>query len=211
MSKKYIVLGAGGHAKVLIDLMKKSNLEIEGVLDLDVSKRGSNILGVPILGDEENLKKRGPKTVFLVNGLGSIKNTEPREKLFKKYFDLGFDFPNIVHPSAVVAEDVSFGFGVQIMAGVVVQSGTCLGNNVILNTRVSIDHDCNIADHVHIAPGCVLSGDISVGLGSHIGVGATIIQGVSVGSNALIGAGAVVLKNIKDKEVVVGVPARALN
>lgn len=146
----------------------------------------------------------------LVNGLGSVMNTALRADIFNKFKNLGYNFRQVVHPSAIIAKDCILGECVQIMAGAVVNTGTNIAANSIINTGAVVDHECIIGSHVHIAPGVTLSGGVLVGDGSHIGAGATVIQGVSIGRNALIGAGAVVLKDVPPNAKVVGVPARAM-
>ena len=121
---------------------------------------------------------------------------------------LGYDFSTVIHPSAVVTSDVILGEGSQGMSGEVIQPGSHIGCNTIINTRASVDHDCIIGDHVHISPGVTLSGGVDIGAGSHIGTGATLIQGISIGCGCLVAAGAVVVKDITDGEMVRGVPAR---
>ena len=143
------MIGQGGHAKVLRDCLAHMNIEILGYITDDESDNK--------LGDDSWLKAHAEeyKAYSLVNGLGSVDIPTKRQDIFKTYKALGFSFQTIIHPSAIIAQDVTMGEGCQIMAGVIVQSGTKLGNNVLLNTRASIDHDCHIGDHSHIAPGCV--------------------------------------------------------
>ena len=120
----------------------------------------------------------------LVNGLGSVGNTELRAGIYYKFKKLGYSFCQVIHPTAILAKDCILGEGVQVMAGVVVNTGTRIAADSIINTGAVVDHDCVIGSHVHIAPGATLSGGVHVGDGSHIGTGATVIQGVSIGSRS---------------------------
>lgn len=208
MSLPVIVLGAGGHAKVLIEALLKSGNLIAGIVDPDPKLADVEILGVHVLGGDNVVNEFSPFEIQLVNGLGSVGLPVKRQQLFERFKGMGYKFATVVHPSAVVALDVVLGEGVQVMAGVVIQSGCCIGFNSIVNTRASVDHDCIIGDHVHIAPGVTFSGCVNFGIGSHIGTGATVIQGISIGRSCLVAAGAVVTKNITDGVMVRGVPAR---
>jgi UDP-perosamine 4-acetyltransferase len=208
MNLPVIILGAGGHAKVLIDALLASSAVIVGIVAPDPALVGTKILGVPVLGGDEVVNEFPPSEVRLVNGLGSVGLPATRERLFEKFLIMGYNFATIAHPAAVVASDVELGEGTQVMAGVVIQSGSSIGRNVIINTHASVDHDCIISDHVHIAPSVTLSGGVSVGACSHIGTGATVIQGISISSGCLVAAGAVVTKDIIDGAKVRGVPAR---
>ncbi|AMV71855.1 acetyltransferase [Desulfuromonas carbonis] len=208
MSLPVIILGAGGHAKVLIGAMLATSAVIKGVVDSNTALVGSRILGVPVLGGDDVVAEFNPSQIRLVNGVGSIGLPVLRQRLYERFKILGYDFATVVHPSAVVASDVVIGEGAQVMAGTVIQPGSQIGCNTIINTRASVDHDCIISDHVHISPGVTFSGGVDVGAGSHIGTGATLIQGVSIGRGCLVSAGAVVVKDISAGIKVRGVPAR---
>lgn len=186
MSLPVIVLGAGGHAKVLIDALLASSVIIVGIVDPNPALAGTKILGVPVLGGDDVVDEIPPSQVQLVNGLGSVGLPANRQQLFARFKEMGYSFATVVHPSAVVASDVVLGEGPQVMAGAVIQPGSKIGLNSIINTRASVDHDCIIGDHVHIAPGVTLSGGVSVGACSHIGTGATVIQGISIGNGCLV-------------------------
>jgi UDP-perosamine 4-acetyltransferase len=205
-----IVLGAGGHAKVLINALQLCAVEILGITDPDPGLIGHKILGIPVIGSDGELKKYSPKNVQLVNGLGSVGLPKARRKLFNEWKKHGFVFATVVHPSAIIAADVKIGEGSQIMAGAILQPGVCLGDNVIINSRASVDHDCRIGNHVHIAPGVTISGGVKVGDGAHVGTGASIVQGVSIGNDTLIGAGSVVLKDIPSGVKAHGCPAKVV-
>lgn len=196
MNKPIILIGAGGHAKVLIDCMKKLRLEILGAVSL--TGKEPSILGVSILGDDSVVFQHDPSDIYIVNGIGMLpgKTSSLRQEAFLHFKEAGYSFLTLVHPSAVIGLDVSLGEGVQVMAGSVIQSSVHVKENTIINTRASIDHDCMIDKHCHIAPGVVLSGHVSIKDSVHIGTGASIIQGVTIGENSVIAAGAVVYKNI---------------
>lgn len=202
-----IIIGWGGHAKVVADVLRLQGYSILGFteLDEDLKSRGSDVL---CLGDDAVIARYHPEKVLLANGLGSTQTTTARKKIYVEFSEKGYHFVCCIHPSAIIATDVEIGDGAQIMAGSVVQPGCKIGRNVILNTRASIDHDCEIGDHVHIAPGATLSGKVHVAPGAHIGTGATVIQGVVIGQHSIIGAGSVVLKDIAANNLVVGIPAR---
>lgn len=210
MSLPVLVVGGGGHAKVLIEALRLRSMTILGIIDTDTAKIGTEVAGIRVIGDDKAISGYKPETLLIVNGIGSVHLPKMRTDVFEKFKAKGFTFATIIHPSAVVASDVILGEGAQIMAGVVIQPGCVIGANVIVNTRASIDHDCLIEDHVHIAPGVTLSGGVKVGNGVHIGTGATIIQGVAIGKNSVIGAGSVVTGNIESDTEVMGVPAKKI-
>jgi UDP-perosamine 4-acetyltransferase len=174
----------------------------------DPSPESSSLSGIEYLGDDQALEDYSEDEIQCVVGLGSTRDTSRRAKLFKLHRLKGFSFPMIIHPSASVAQEAELSTGLQIMAGAVVQTGAVIDENVIVNTSASIDHDCHIGKHVHVAPGATLSGNVAVGEGSHIGAGAVVIQGVQIGVKAIVGAGAVVVKDVPSNTVVMGVPAR---
>lgn len=191
--KRVYILGSGGHAKVL-----------EEIVELN----GDQFLG--FINDDENFIEQEEKEK-LVNGIGGVKDNKPRREIFNKYKKAGFDFPVMIHPSVIYSKRSSFSEGVQLFAGVIVQRGVTINENTIINTGASVDHDCSIGAHVHIAPGVVISGNVEIGEGTHIGTGARIIQSVVIGSNCVIAAGAVVTKNVADGKTVMGVPAKEVN
>jgi sugar O-acyltransferase (sialic acid O-acetyltransferase NeuD family) len=210
MKEKVILLGSGGHAKVIIDiLLKKNEYEIAGILDKD--QKTSDIFGIPILGGDELLCKiftDGIKNAFVA--LGAVGNNKPRANLFNTVKIIGFNMINVVHPTVVIGMNINMGFGNALMAGAIINPSVIIGNDCIINSGCIVEHDVIIGDHVHIAPGAKLSGNVSIGDYSHIGIGANIIQGVKVGQNVIVGAGAVVINNLPDNCTAVGVPARII-
>ena len=208
--QRAIGIGAGGHAKVVVEIVKLAKeYDVVGLLDANPAKLGTELLGVQVLGDDSLLPKlfeEGTRNAFMA--LGSLGNSDLRSKVFEKLRSLGFNVIAAIHPSAIVSGDAKVGVGLTLMAGSIINPGTTIGDNVIINTGVVVDHDCIIGNHVHLATAARLSGGVTVGNGSHIGAGATIRQGIAIGTNAIVGAGAVVVKNVPNGVTVVGVPAK---
>ena len=208
MSTPLIVVGAGGHARVLLDALALCGAKVIGLVDADASLRNRDVMGIPILGDDEVLRRHAPGSVELVNAIGSVGSMRLRKSVYEKLRGAGHVFASVFHPRATVSPHASFAAGAQIMAGAVVQPGARLGEDTIVNTGATVDHDCVVGAHVHVAPGVTLSGNVSIGAETHVGAGATVIQGVRIGARCTVGAGAVVLHDVRDGASVAGVPAK---
>jgi sugar O-acyltransferase (sialic acid O-acetyltransferase NeuD family) len=193
-----IIIGAGGHARVLLDALQLSACKVIGFVDPALARGAAGPGGLPVLGGDEALKDFSASQVLLVNGIGSIGPTAARGAVWRRGKDAGFSFARVVHPSAIVSASATLGEGVQVMAGCVIQSGAEIGANSIVNTRASIDHDCKVGETVHIAPGVTLSGGVHIGDRAHIGTGAVVIQGVTIGADSLVAAGAVVYRDLPE-------------
>ena len=205
MSKPIILVGLGGHAGVLLDLIHLLGLEVIGGTDLEPNAK----LGIVYLGGDHAIERHRAETVRLVNCLGSNRNPLPRKRLYERFKELGYSFATLVHPKAVIAKTAVLEEGVQVMAGTIVQPYAQIGRNTILNTRSSVDHDCLIGEHCHIAPGVSLSGNVTLGDCSHVGTGASVIQGVRLGPECLVAAGACVTRSYPESGTkLYGVPAR---
>jgi UDP-perosamine 4-acetyltransferase len=194
-NKRIIILGAGGHARVLIEALKDYRLDIIGLIDVNLEK-GTEICGIPVIGDDEEIAKHSKDDVYLVNGIGSIPGNNHRFKLANDLRNKGYHFLTVVHPSAIIATGAELGDGVQIMAGCVLQSNVSIGQDSIINTGVIIDHDCQIGKNCHLAPGVTLSGGVQVESLVHIGAGSTIIENKKIGAGSVIAAASVVYSDI---------------
>ena len=188
MKRPVIVLGAGGHARVLLETLRQLQVPVIGVTDLHPDEVDRARIGVPVLGEDTQISKHKPLEIYLVNGVGSTGDASVRKALFEDLKKKGYTYMSVIHPSAVNAKDAQIAEGAQIMAGAVVQTGSRIGENAIVNTRASVDHDCWVGAHAHIAPGAVLCGDVEVGEGAHIGAGAVVVQGISVPQRTLVKA-----------------------
>ncbi len=206
--KPIIVLGAGGHTKVLIDILLDTGCKVLGLLDIDPGTAGKKVLGISVLGTEELLRCYHPDDILLVNGLGSIGDTTARRHVYELRRQNGYRFYSVIHPRAIIGRETVIGEGIQVFAGSVVQPGSVIGDNVIINTNASVDHDCTIGSHSHLAPGATLSGGVHVGEGVHIGTSAVVIQGVKIGARSTIAAGAVIVRDVAAGTTVAGVPGR---
>lgn len=206
-----ILLGAGGHARVLLALVRASGRVLLGVCDPALQAQGrGDWEGLPVLGGDDALDRLGPAQVDLALGVGQLARSGLRSALYAAWSERGYAFPPLVHHAAWVAPDVALSDGVQIMAGAVVQPGCILGTNVTINTHASIDHDCRIGADVHIAPGAVLCGAVQVGDGAFIGAGAVLTQGLRVGDAAVVGAGVTLVRDLASGVLIVGPANRPL-
>ena len=213
MKTRVIGLGAGGHAKVVIEILRAQNdIELVGLLDASPLLKGKNVLGVPVLGPDESLLelvKQGIGHFFV--GLAGARNTAPRRREYDFAAGLGMQAVHAIHSSATISESARFGPGVTIMAGAIVNAEASLGADVIVNSGAIVEHDCSIGDHVHIATGARLTGGVRVDAMAHIGAGAVVRQMITIGPGAVVGAGAVVIRDVAPDTVVAGVPAREVH
>lgn len=203
-----VIVGGGGHAKVLIGILKRLGAyTLLGYTDLTDN---GEILGIPYLGTDDRLKdiRAERDSCAAVIGIGTVRISRLRKERRQLLETLSFLLPPIVAPTAVVSEDVSLGPACVAFDGVIVNPGCHVGAGVILNTHCTVEHDCTIEDEVHVAPGATISGGVRVGSGSMIGVGATVVHSVSICEDCLIGAGATVTHTIVEPGVYVGTPAR---
>lgn len=204
-----ILLGAGGHAKVVLDLLRANERTVIGVCDPNLARQNTDTWrGVSVLGDDSAIYQYAPDSVELANGMGSLPGSQSRRRLHLTFSRQGYRFATLVHPSAVLGVGVTLDQGVQVMAGCVIQADTCIDEGTIINTAAQIDHDGQIGSHVHIAPGAVLSGEVTVEENAHIGPNATLIQGKRIGKGAIVGAGTTVLRDIFAYHQLTGQPPR---
>lgn len=211
MAKNMIILiGGGGHCKVVISILKKlDNFEIVGIVD--INKTENFVSGIKIIGTDDDLKdiyKSGTHNALIT--VGSVKDNTKRYRLFNMAKEIGYKFPVIISPEAIIDKSVKVGEGTVIMPGSIINIDSSIGKNCIINTGAIIEHDCKIRDYCHIAPGVHISGKIDIGELSFIGIGAAIIQGIKIGKNVTVGAGSVVIEDIADDVIAVGNPAKII-
>lgn len=200
----YIIYGAGGHAKVILDNLLASGVSIIGVMDDRLTEDEWN--GIRFLGDMRSLENEPDlykDKLFII----AIGDNESREKVAVSLEKLKMKFGSAIHPSAVIGSNCSIGEGTVIMPNTVLNADTVIGRHVIINTSSSVDHDCEVRDFAHISPGAHLAGGVVVGKGAHIGIGASVIPKIKIGSRTVVGAGAAVIHDLPDCIVAVGVPA----
>jgi len=207
--EKIIVLGGGGHAKVVMDaILAAGKYEIAAVVD-PALKKGSKLMGAEVAGEDEELAglfSRGLKTCAL--GVGSVGDITARRDLYSIAKKMGFEFPALVHPRAFVSSFALLGEGTFVAAQAAVNPGAETGVCCLINTGAVVEHDCRLGDFVHVSPKAVLCGNVAVEQGAHIGAGATVIEGRRIGRNALVGAGSLVTGDIGPDSLWYGVPAR---
>ena len=200
--KDLIIIGAGGHGRVIADIAQKLGVyNTIAFLDDGVAKES---MGLPIVGKTVDIEKYIKTTDVFV----AIGNSQVRGEFVERLLSLGANIPTLIHPSAVIGACVDIGVGTAIMAGVVLNPCSKLGKGVILNTCSSIDHDCIIGDYCHIAVGVHVAGTVTLGDKVWLGAGATIKNNVSICADCVIGAGAVVVKDITERGTYIGVPAK---
>jgi len=190
-----LILGAGGHAKVLIEALRLNQKNIIGVVTPELDS-GASFYGLPVIGSDKAIQNYDPQELLLINGLGSLPGNSQRWKLSVEMREKGYQFGSVVHPYSKISTDIVLEEGVQLMAGTVIQPGCKIGQCSIINTGSLIDHDSVIGEYCHIAPGVTLSGGVSVGESVHIGAGSQVIQGIQIGDNAVIAAGTTVYKDV---------------
>lgn len=204
--RRCVILGGGGHARVLIDCLRASNEAVPvAIVDADRSLWDKTILGVKVVGGDEKLEEMRDQGVsHFVVGLGGTKDNGPRRTLFERAMELGFRPVSVRHPSAICSPSAEIGAGSVLYPRSVVNACVKIGRNVIVNTGAIVEHDCIVGDHAHISTGAVLCGAVTVGDMTHIGAGAVVRQNQKIGARAVVGAGATVVDHVRDGERVQG-------
>lgn len=205
-SRKVIVYGAGGHAKVVADGIKTQRLSIIAFVDDSVeSGKQSELWGIPIL-NPLNAPTESKGTRWIV----AIGDNSSRRKVVSSLERWQCPFLNVIHPRATVSQRTRLGEGDMIFAGAIVNADTVIGDHVILNSGSIVEHDCVVGNYAHIAPGSKLGGGVRVGEGTLVGIGSTVLPRVTIGTWCTIGAGTIVIDDVPDGCVVVGVPGRVI-
>ncbi len=212
MAKPLVMLGAGGHAAVLAEMLLEQKQLLIAVVAPDPIPVNSPLAGLKrITSDEQLLSTYSPEEVELVNGLGSIPGNNLRWKLFEFFSAKGFRFASVISPKANLSNFLELAEGVQIMMGAQVQTNASIGKNTIINTGAIVEHDCKIGAHNHIAPGVTLSGGVITASQVHIGTGASVIQSIKIGKQAVIGAGTSIVRDVAAMQTVVPAANRVIS
>lgn len=209
MNTACLVVGAGGHGRVVADALLAAGQTVAGFIDRDEALHGVLLLGLPVLGGDEVLEGESFADLALVNGIGGT-DEGLRRKVQERMEAKGRRFRGVWHPASLVSPWAYCAEDAQLLAGSIVQPGAWIGPGCIINTRALVEHDCRLDAYVHCAPGSILCGDVVVGEGSHIGAGAVVRQGLNLGPGTLVGAGASVVANHAGGARLVGVPARPM-
>jgi sugar O-acyltransferase (sialic acid O-acetyltransferase NeuD family) len=208
--RRVVVAGAGGHGTVVAEAaMMSKTFTVVGFVDDDPGRRGTELLGLPVLGAINDLTRLADVDGVLI-GIGGVGDNTARRMVYMRIVELGFDVPAVVHPASFVAPSAHLSSATFVAAGAIVGTNARIGTNTICNTSCVVDHDCVIGAASHIAPGASLSGNVMVGDDTHIGTNATVIQGVRIGDRALVAAGAVVVGDVAPGTRVAGNPARRM-
>jgi len=203
------LFGASGHARVVLDILQLTEqYQVTYLLDDDERLHNKEFSSVPVIGGSDLL---GSDQLAGMRALISIGENNSRRSVFKSVRSTGYDLLNAIHPSAIIAESVQLGVGIVVVAGGIINPGTSIGDNTIINTAATVDHDCMVGSHVHIAPGCHVCGHVQIGDGALIGAGSTIVPMIKIGDGAVIGAGATVTRDVEAGETVVGTPAELID
>lgn len=198
------MLGAGGHAGVLIELLRQNGRDIKGIVAPTIEPSRPVLRGLSHFVADDDVLNFDPAEVELVNGIGSLPGSALRGSVYRKFATLGYHFSTVISQSAVVSDYVALGEGVQILPGAIVQCGASIGDNTIINSGAIVEHDCRIGEHNHLAPGVTLSGNVRTGNSVHLGTGAVVIQGVAIGADAVVGAGATLTRDVPAGATILG-------
>lgn len=209
--RKILLIGGGGHCYSVLDSLLQYEYYDEISIVDTAPNIGNKILGIEVIACDSDLpylKNEGYTDAFIT--LGSIENPEVRSEIMAYILSLGFNVPNIVDRSSIIAKDCCLGRGIFIGKNSIINTGSIIGDGSIINTSGIIEHGCRVGMFSHISPSAVLCGNVEIGNYVHVGANATIIQGIHIGNNVIIGAGSVVLKDIQNNSKVVGNPGHII-
>ena len=203
MNKKVVIIGAGGHAKVIADIVRKSGDTVVGFLDDDAKKIGKDFFGAQVLGSSAEYERYTEDCLFFL-GIG---NNAIRKRLAKT---MKCRWYTAIHPCSVISEGANVGEGTCVMAGAVLNADATVGAHTIINTAAVLEHDVKVGDYSHISPKGTVCGMTTIGNEVWLGAGSTVVQCLSVCDGVMLGAGATLLQSIEECGTYVGVPARKI-
>lgn len=206
MKDKLLIIGASGHGKVVADIALKMN-KWKSIAFIDDEESFEVSMGLEVIGKTADVIKYMDEADFFI----AIGNNATREKIQEKLEAEGASISVLIHPNAVIGEQVRFGVGTVVMAGTVINCCTKIGKGCIINTGATIDHDNLVEDYVHISPGVNIAGTVKIGKGTWLGIGSKVSNNLNICSGCKVGAGAVVVKDINKSGTYVGVPARRVD
>lgn len=198
------MIGGGGHAAVLLEILLKQGRNVVAVVAPEITVGEELFKGIKHSRDDASVLKYSPNEFELVNGIGAMPFSSLRTKIHKDFISKSYRFARVISSSAHISEYATIDSGAQILDNATICTGTKIGFGTIVNTSASIDHDCDVAAFCHIAPGVVMSGQVTVKEFVHIGTGAKVINGIQIHKNSIIGVGANVLKTVPDGAIVYG-------
>jgi UDP-perosamine 4-acetyltransferase len=204
---KVIIIGSGGHAKVIIDILRSSNTH-RPIGCTGVFPRNKEIIGLPVLGDDSilpELYKDGIRHAFVALG-----DNRRRMEISSHVTKLGFLLINVISHRSYISQSAILGAGIAVMPGGIIHPDSVIKDSVIINTATTIDHDCIIEMGCHIAPGCNIAGNVKIGKGTLLGVGCNVIPQITIGEWSIIGAGAVVVNDLPGYSLALGAPAKVI-
>jgi sugar O-acyltransferase (sialic acid O-acetyltransferase NeuD family) len=207
-----IIIGASDHCRYTIDIIEtERKFKIIGILDKNLEK-GSSYGGYPVLGYLDVLLDKSNKGNILNHGIVAIGDNYTRKKLVQQILEINpnFKFINAIHPSVIIGKEVQIGVGCVMMAGVIINNNSKIGNHCFLATKASLDHDSTILDFSSLSPGVTTGGRVFVGECTAIGIGATILHYKSIGHNCVIGGSSLVNMDIRDNYIAFGVPVKEI-
>lgn len=205
MSKPTLILiGAGGHANSCIDLIEQhSRYQIVGLVGMPEEVNTCR-LGYPVIASDDSLPQLVKKYEYALITVGHIRSSERRIRIYERVAELGFKLPIVISPFAHVSRHATFGAGTIVMHGAIVNAGSKVGINCIINSRALLEHDSIVEDHCHISTGAILNGGVHVGVGSFVGSGSIIKEGIILGKNCVVGMGLSVRRNQTNDSQFVG-------
>lgn len=207
MKKKVVVVGSGGHAKVIIDILNNSKIYTPvGLTSMDPNIK--TIMGLPVLGDDSFLPQLYAEGIKY--GFVAIGDNKRREDISNYIKGLGLKLINAISHHSCISSSANLGEGVAVMPGAIINAESIIQNNVIINTGATIDHDCVIGLSSHIAPGCNIAGNVHIGRGVFLGIGCKVIPKMTIGDWTTVGAGSVVITNLPGHSIAFGVPAKII-
>jgi sugar O-acyltransferase (sialic acid O-acetyltransferase NeuD family) len=196
MNEGVLLLGAGGHASVLLEILIEQKINVLGYVSPTAAANQTLFSNLHWFKSDEDILQFDNSIIKLVNGIGSLPGNTVRADLYHQYKKLGYSFATVIAQKADVSKYACIEEGVQVMRGAIIQTGASIGYNSIVNTGAIIDHDCSIGSNNHIAPGTTISGQVTSSSNVHFGTGSSVIQSIDINENAVIGAGAIITKNV---------------